>query len=215
MTLASYSELETEIGKYLGRTDRGAQIQTWVRLVELEAQRKLGLRAQQAVVTDTLAGGSAVLESPVGILYPQQLKFAGSPPINVSTVPLAIGEETAYFEAGNATPSQASVWGVTSDYKTQIRVWPVPPADIEYTLYYTTGIAPLTAADATNYLLYVAADLYLFGCLYHGHLYDENVEGAAVWRPVYDEQMRSLKRIEALARAKIGRLRMRPQHATP
>lgn len=215
MTLASYTELESEVAGYLGRTDRGAQIQTWARLVELEVERKLGLRSQQARVTGTLAGGSDVLETPVGILYPTQLKFAGSPPINVQTVALPAGEETAYANANDATPIHATVWGVTSDYKTQIRVWPVPPADIDYTLYYTTGITPLTSASPVNYLLYVAADLYLYGCLIQGHLYDENVEGASVWRPLFDDAIAAVRRIEWKARAQVGRLQVRPRFAIP
>lgn len=214
MTLENYGELETTIGQYLDRSDRVTQIQDWVRLVEFEVGRKLNLRAQQDIATGTLLAGSDTLETPVGILYPRQLVFAGSPPINVDTVTIPQGQETAYSEAGRASPLQATVWGVTSDFKTQIRVWPAPSGDIAYTLYYTTGITPLTAANPTNYLLRVAADLYLFGCLYHGHLYDENPEGAATWRPLFDEQIRQVKRIEWKARIP-GRVHVRPRHATP
>jgi hypothetical protein len=215
MTLASYTELETEVGRYLGRTDRGAQIQTWVRLVEFDVSRELNLRSQQLVTTGTLASGSDILETPVGVLYPQQLVFDGQPPINVSTVAITAGEETAYNALGAARPIHASVWGATSDFKTQIRVWPPPASNSDYTLYYTTGIAALTPASPTNYLLYVGADLYLFGCLMHGHLYDENAEGAAVWAQPYRQAIAQIKKIEGRARMKVGRLRVRSQYATP
>lgn len=215
MTLASYSELETTVASYLARTDRGPQIQNWVRLVELEVERKLGLRSQQLRATGTLAGGSELLETPVGILYPQMLSFDGSPPINVEVVPLAMGTETAYADAGDARPFQASVWGVNSSYATQIRVFPVPPADVNYTLYYTTGITPLTAAAPVNYLLFTAADLYLYGCLFHGHLFDENPEAASGWRGGFDTQIESVKKVEWKARAKAGRLQVRSRGMTP
>lgn len=215
MTLASYTELEDAVSRYLDRTDRGVEIQEWVRLVELEVGRKLGLRSQQGRTTGTLAGGSDVLETPAGILYPQQLIFNTQPPIAVDLVSIPKKEEIAFASAGRATPYSATIWGVNASFQTQIRIAPVPPADVPYTLYYTTGITPLTAAAPTNYLLLIAADLYLFGALYHGQMFDENPEGASAWRPLYDEQIRSVKHIEGLARAKGGRLRMRPQHATP
>lgn len=211
MTLANYSELEDAIARYLDRDDREDEIQEWVRLVELEVERKLNLRAQQLSVSATLTGGQNTIETPAGILYPQNLVFDTEPPVTVEVVSFAQGEEFEWSAAGSATPQQATVWGVTADYKTQIRVWPSPPADVPYTLRYTTGITPLTEAAPTNYLLRIAADVYLFGCLVHGHLFDENAEQAGAWRPLFDEQVRSVKRIEALARAKAGRLHLRPR----
>jgi hypothetical protein len=215
MTLATYSELEGTVNRYLDRTDRATEIQEWVRLVEFEVQRKLGLRSQQLSVSGTLTGGTNEIETPAGILYPQLLVFDTEPPRVVEVVTHAQGEETEYSEGGSATPTQATVWGVSATHETVIRVWPQPPANVPYTLRYTTGITPLTAAAPSNYLLLVAADVYLYGCLVHGFLFDEDPEKAAVWRPLFDEQVRMVKRIEALARAKVGRLRVRPQFATP
>lgn len=210
-TLASYSDLEGAIGRYLDRTDRATEIQEWVRLVEFEVGRKLNLRSQQLETSGTLSAGEDTLETPVGILYPENITFASDPSQTVDVVTFPVGEAFADANAGSAVPAQATVWGVTADYKTQIRLWPSVTGDLDYTLRYTTGITPLTAAAPTNYLLLIAADLYLYGALVHGHLFDENPEGAAVWRPLFDEQIRQVKKIEAWARAKAGRLRMRPR----
>lgn len=215
MTLSTYSELENTVSRYLDRTDRATEIQDWVRLVELEVGRKLNLRSQQMRTTGTLAGGSDILETPAGILYPQQLVFNTQPPVVVSILALPQLEETAFAASGFHTPYTASIWGVNSSYQTQIRLAPTPPEDVPYTLYYTTGITELTPSSPVNYLLTVAADLYLYGCMYHGHMFDENPEGAAVWRPGYDDAIEQLRRIEGKARARGGRLRVRPQHATP
>jgi hypothetical protein len=215
MTLATYSELTETIEGYLDRTDSASEIQTWIRLVELEVQRKLGLRSQQLSVSGTLAGGSSEIETPVGILYPQQLVFDTEPPVVVEVVSFAQGSETAFSDSGSSVPTKATVWGVSSTYETLIRVWPTPPGDVDYTLRYTTGITALTAAAPTNYLLQAAADVYLYGALVHGYLFEQDMESAAIWRPLFDEQVRQVKKIEALARAKAGRLRVRPQFATP
>ena len=216
MALSTYSELEDAVSRYLDRTDRDTEIQEWVRLVELEVGRKLGLRAQQLSVSGTLTGGSEYLETPAGVLYPQTLVFDVQPPVVVNVVSFPQGEEFAFGAAGEATPRQATVWGVNpSTFATRIRVWPPPSGDVDYTLHYTTGITALTAAAPTNYLLSVAADVYLYGCLFHGHMFDENPEGASTWRPMFDEQIRTVKQIEAKARAQFGRLRVRPQFATP
>jgi hypothetical protein len=216
MTFANYSELSDAVGRYLDRTDRTTEIQEWVRLVELEVGRKLNLRVQQLRITGTLAAGSEYLETPAGVLYPHQLIFGTQPPTVVDVAPTSQGEEFGFEFGGQATPMRASVWGVNSTtYATQIRIWPVPTGDIDYTLYYTTGIVPLTSSATTNYLLSVAADLYLYGCLFHGQMFDENPQGAAIWRPLFDEQIDRVRKVEWKARAKAGRLRMRPAGMTP
>lgn len=215
MTLASYSELAGDIALWLDRTDREEEIQKWIRLVEFEVQRKLGLRAQELSVSGTLTGGTNIIETPVGILSPENLTFDVEPPVTVHVVGFAQGREIAYTESGSATPTHATVWGVSATYETQILVWPTPAADVPYTLHYRSGIIALTAAAPVNYLLTIAADLYLYGCLVHAALFDENPEGAATWRPLFEEQVRAVKRIEAMARAKAGRMHVRPRGATP
>lgn len=216
MTLASYSELADTVSRYLDRTDRTVEIQEWVRLTEFEVQRKLGLRAQQLRLPGTLLSGSQYIETPAGILYPQTLIFGTQPPTVVEVSPISQGEEYGFANAGAAVPARASVWGVNaSTFATQIRVWPTPTGDVDYTLYYAANIAPLTQAAPTNYLLLVAADLYLYGCLFHGQMFDENPQGAAIWRPMLDEQIAQVRRIEWKARARAGRLRVRPAGMTP
>lgn len=216
MTLANYSELADTVGRYLDRTDRGVEIQEWVRLVEFEVGRKLGLRAQQLRTTGTLTSGSEFLETPPGILYPQQLIFGSQPPTVVEVAPISQGTEFGFAYSGQAIPSRASVWGVNATtYATQIRIWPPPTGNVDYTLYYTAGITPLTAAAPTSYLLLVAADLYLYGCLFHGQMFDENPQGAAIWRPMLDEQIDRVRKVEWRARASTGRLRPRPAGMTP
>lgn len=209
MALANYSELADMVARGLDRTDRTAEIQEWVRLVELEVERKLELRAQQMSTTGTLTSGSTIVETPAGILTPDRLIFSGSPPVSLDVVSFDTGTAFEFANAGSARPSQATVWGITSDYKTQIRVWPAPSGDAPWTLYYTTEVTPLTAAAPTNYLLRIAPDIYYFGAMYHGSLFDQDDLGAARWQGPYLEQMRSLKRVEKLARIKVGRFRMR------
>lgn len=209
MTLATYDELAADIATWIDRTDRTDEIQKWVRLVEFEVERKLNLRSQDLSTTGTLTGGTNVVETPVGILTPKLLIFDGQPPVVVDLVTLAQGAQAAFAESGSASPSKATVFGVSADFKTQILVWPTPPASIGYTLYYQSGITALTAAAPVNYLLLRGADLYLFGCLVHAYLFDQDTEQAAVWRPLFDEQVRQLKKVEAYAKVKAGLARMR------
>lgn len=216
MTLSTYSELKDSVERWLERSDRDTEIQEWARLTEAEVSRKLRLRSQQQSVSGTLTGGSEFLETPAGILYPQTLVFDTQPPRVVQILTLPEGEEFAYANSGDATPTRATVWGVNaSTYATVIRVWPAPPADVPYTLYYASGIQALTPAAPANYLLLIAPDLYLHGCLYHGQLFDENPEAATAWRQILNDDIRQVAKIEAMARAKGGRLRVRPRMATP
>lgn len=210
MAIASYTELKDTVERYLARTDRDSEIPDWIRLVEAEVARKLKLRSQQKTVSSTLTGGSNTVLTPAGILYPELLVFDSQPPQAVEIVSLPVGEAVDYWESGEATPGKASIWGVDASYQTQIRVWPTPPNDVDYTLYYRDDITPLTAAAPVNYLLLVAPDVYLYGCLSHGYLFDQDVDSAAIWRQPFNGAIREVKRIEAMARAKGGLLRMRP-----
>lgn len=210
MAIASYTELKDTVERYLARTDRDSEIPDWIRLTEAEVARKLKLRSQQKTTTGTLTGGSEALLTPAGILYPELLVFDTQPPQPIEIVSLPQGEAFAFSDANDATPRKASIWGVNASYQTQIRVWPTPPSDVDYTLYYRDDITPLTAAAPVNYLLLVAPDVYLYGCLFHGHLFDQDTEAAGIWRQPFDGAIREVKRIEAMARAKGGLLRMRP-----
>ena len=215
MGFATYTELKSAVENWLDRDDRDSEIQDWVRLTELEVERQLELGSQQGETTGTLTGGVEYIETPAGIIYPQQLIFDTEPPRIVNVVPLSQGEEIGYAQRGDAAPERASVWGVNpSTFATRIRVWPVPQSDVAYTLYYVDRITPLTAASPTNYLLLIAPDIYLYGCRMHSDLFDENPEGAVAWRQLLDGQIRSVKKQQKWLRAKAGRLRMRPRRGT-
>jgi len=210
MGFASYSELKDAVERWLERTDRDTEIQDWIRLIEAEVERRLDLRSQQQSVSGTLSGGTEYIEAPAGLLYPELLVFDVEPPRVVRVLTLGQGEELGFEEVGQATPTHASQWGVSATYQIRIRVWPVPPSDVAYTLYYTSGIQPLTSAAPVNYLLTVAPDLYLYGCKMHGELFDDNAAGAAPWRTLFDKAVLDLKRVQKLSRLKFGRARMSP-----
>lgn len=216
MSFGTYSELAEAVARWVDRTDRGTEIQEWVRLVELEVSRKVPLRSQQLVESGTLTSGSSAITSQPGILMPKQIVFDTSPPVVVDISTISSGVEAAFAEAGRATPSKASVWGIDPGTGgTQIRVWPTPPADISYRIFYEGGMTPLTPSNPTNYLLLAAPDLYLHGCLYYSGLFDEDDAAASRWRAILTDTIALLKRIEWKARVQGGRLAVRPRGATP
>jgi hypothetical protein len=62
------------------------------------------------------------------------------------------------------------------------------------TMLYIRRIPPLTAAAPTNWLLTLAPDLYLYGCLMQANIYgwqDERVPG---FKALYEEAIEELKR---------------------
>lgn len=214
MPFGNYSELALALTRWIDRTDRASEIADYVTLVEKDAGRRLGLRDQDKVTTGTLLAGAEYLETPPGILYPRQLVFTTDPPVAVEIVSLVRLEEVRVNGAGQAAPVYAAVDGTNpATFATRIRVAPLPTAaSTPYRLYYTDAIVPLTAA--ANYLLTVAPDLYLYGCLDQNARFDRQIapDGTTQWTELYLREVESVRKLEWRARAKAGTLKARPRH---
>lgn len=191
------------IESYTDREDRSPLIDTWIGLTEADLERRLDLRSQDQTATGTLSGGSGIVETPALILYPRMLVFDGTPPIPVDVVTHQAGARVNYQDAGDVPPTSATVDGLTSDFKTRIRVYPTPASNQTYTLYYRQGIVPLTHQDP-NYLLSRFPDVYLWGALRHSAMFDMSQPESQMWEANYERAIAGIRRIEGMARVKAG-----------
>jgi hypothetical protein len=182
MTIATYTELVTELEAYLKRTDYTPRIPTFVALTEAKLNRLLDDPEMEVRATATGTGQYTPLPTDfkrmVGI-------SVGGPYFNLEQV------------------SGADIIGMDQTITGNPRYYAIVDGSITFapinsaanmTLLYIRRIPPLTAAAPTNWLLTLAPDLYLYGCLMQANIYgwqDERVPG---FKALYEEAIEELKR---------------------
>src|SRR6266704_6726476 len=84
MSLATYSDLQTQIANWLARDDLSAYIPDFITLFECAAARKLKVRLQESTTTLTPSSGVATL--PADYLGYRRVTWTGSPNQELSYV---------------------------------------------------------------------------------------------------------------------------------
>lgn len=180
MTIATYSELVTELEAYLDRTDYTARIPTFVKLTEARLNRLLDDPDMEVRATVTSTGQYT----------PLPLDFKRM--VGVST-----GNDYALEQvSGGAITSldQTNV-GIPRQYAIvdgSISFSPISTTSA-ITMLYIRSIPPLSAAEPTNWLLTRAPDLYLYGALIQASIYGWNDERVTGFKAMFDEAVGELR----------------------
>jgi hypothetical protein len=181
VTIATYSELVTELEAYLNRADYTPRIPTFIALTEARLNRLLDDPEMEVRATAVGTGQFTALPSDFKRLVGVSV---GGPYYNLEQV------------SGSAITSlDQTITGNPRKYAIvdgSITFAPIDSA-ANITMLYVRRIPALTAAAPTNWLLTLAPDLYLYGCLVQANIYgwqDERVPG---FRALFDEAIEELK----------------------
>lgn len=180
MTIATYSELVTEIEAYLDRTDYTARIPTFVALTEAKLNRVLDDPNMEVRATATGTGQYTTL--------PTDFKRM----VGVSTGNLydleqiSEGQMTALDQTLTGDPRKYAIIG------NAITFAPINAA-AAMTMLYVRRLPALTAAAPTNWLLTLAPDLYLYGALLQAHLMGWQDERLAIFKVAFDEALDEMR----------------------
>jgi hypothetical protein len=182
VTIATYPELVTELEAYLKRTDYTPRIPTFVALTEAKLNRLLDDPEMEVRATATGTG-----------------QYTSLPTDFKRMVGISVGGP--YFDLEQV--SGADIIGMDQTITGSPRYYAIVDGSITFapinsaanmTMLYIRRIPPLTAAAPTNWLLTLAPDLYLYGCLMQANIYgwqDERVPG---FKALYEEAIEELKR---------------------
>ncbi len=190
MTLATYTDLTTEIGNWLQRQDLAAVTPSFVQLFEACANRRLRVRQQEATVELTPANGVVVL--PADYLAWRRLTWTGNPRQELAFVEPS-WLQAAYPDLPTDTPRVFTIEGGN------ILTMPLDPTDTALELVYFQQI-PSLAANSTNWLMSQHPDLYLFGSLAEAEAYTVNPDAAALWKSRRDELFDEIERLSNKSR---------------
>ncbi len=181
MTIASYSELVTELEGYLNRADYTPRIPTFVKLTEARLNRLLDDPEMETRATAPATGQYTALPDDFKRLVGLSV---GGPHYSLKQV------------------SGATITGLDQTNVGDPRYYAIVDGSITFApinstapmaMLYVRRIPELTAASPTNWLLNLAPDLYLYGCLLQAHVFgwdDARVPGI---KALFDEAIEEMK----------------------
>lgn len=166
MALDTYAQLVADIAATANKTNLTAQIPSFVRLFEAEANRDLDVRQMTSVTNITITYETYPLPDRFGGV--RSFRIDGSP-----ATPLRLVQPEALDEAfGVGRPERYCITDrITFD--------PVPDATYTARLRYRSLLEPLSDANPSNWLLRDHPDAYLYGSLKHLWVYLRFDEEAA------------------------------------
>jgi len=183
MSLASYSDLVSEIGLWLNRSDMGAEIPTFIRLFEARMNRNLRTPDQEVSATVTLI-----------------------PNVTAYSVPTSIRQVKSIITSDTGIAMQYSIDG------TQFTITPIPDANsASVTVIGYNTLAPLDGVTTTtNWLLASHPDAYLYGALVEAAAYLRDDEHLPLWRAALDDVLEEVKKEGNQRKVPMGPLRTMP-----
>jgi hypothetical protein len=187
MAIATYAELQTAIGNWLGRPGDAtiaAIIPDWITLCELRLNRELRLRAMEDRATATVSGPYAAL--PAGFLAMRNFQLNTDP---VTALDMVSPELIDRVIAGSAT-GRPRLYAIVND---EIQLAPAPDGSYTAEMVYWKKLDALSPIVTTNWLLANAPDLYLFGSLTEAAAYLGDDQHLEQWEARYQAAVRRLQ----------------------
>jgi hypothetical protein len=189
MSITTYSELQSAVQNWTGRTDLVDRVPEWIALFEAWVNRKLRVRQMETSTTLTPASGSATL--PTDYLQWRRVTWTGSPRRDLEYVHPAI-LQAYYSTTPEGTPRMFTIEGST------LKIRPTDTTDLEFDYY--GKVAALSVSATTNWLLTAHPDLYLFGSLVEATAFVEH-EMATVWKSRRDEVLAEINKLSETSKA--------------
>lgn len=167
MTLDSYTNLKAAVADHTNRSDLTTQIIDFITIAEARMNRELRIQAMETLGTLTTVAGTATIALPTRYREARWLYVDGDPKAALSYMP---GEQLFITYAGSTQKKPA----VFTRQGSTFRLGPTP--DAVYTIYclYFQAFQNLSGSVATNGLLDLAPDLYLYATLAAAELYIPN-----------------------------------------
>jgi hypothetical protein len=203
MTIATYSELLTEIDAWMDRSDLSARIPTFLRLFEARINRRLNDPDMEGVSTTNTESGEAEYALPDDLGSMRYLFLSTDPKTQLYYMTPAALRDT-YSENDTGQPAVYTVENGA------LVLAPTPDGEYTINLAYNQHVPALTDTNTTNWLLDLAPDLYLWGTLTRAEAFLKDDDRVAVWKSAEDEALAELIRYGNRRRLGAGPLQLRP-----
>jgi hypothetical protein len=180
MSITNYSELIVAVGNWLQRDDLAARVPEFIALFEAKMNRELRCSQMEKRSYATIDSGSS---EPQYITLPNDFQamrsivlsgVPGKPPLDfLSDVQIKGLRANIGDESG--TPSHYGIFG------TELELVATPDDDYELEMIYRATLAGLSTTNATNWLMIMSPDAYLYGSLMEAAGLRKDLPDIPVW----------------------------------
>jgi len=158
MTIASYSDLVSQVADFMGRSDLTTKIDTFISFVEAEINREWRTLNQLERTTLTLTTGTATVALPDDFLQLNYIGYSGSSVERLRHISLQDLRQQYYDFTGCPT-------AYAYDEANTLHFAPTPDDAYELDLVYYEKIPALTSSNTSNWLLARDPRAYFVGCM--------------------------------------------------
>ncbi len=181
MTIATHSELVTELEAYLDRADYTARIPTFIKLTEVKLNRILDDPDMEVRATVTATGQYTAL--------PVDFKRLIGVSVGGPDYSLAQTSGTAITSMDQTNTGDPRAYAIVDGSIT----FAPSSTNSAISILYARTIPSLTAASPTNWLLTRAPDLYLFGGLIQASILGWDDERVPGFKALFDEAVTEMR----------------------
>lgn len=186
MALTTFTELKSAILDWAERSDLASKAADFVTLSDARIRKALaksGLRVREMETEDDLTPTSGVCTLPADFMAVKRVQARTSSPRRLEYKSPDWLDE-AYPDSASGDPAFYTIEG------SELRMAPVTSSDIR--LVYFGYPAPLTDANATNWLLAKYPDVYLYGGLLELCIHIPDIDGIARWTPFFEQAINDI-----------------------
>lgn len=203
MSISTYDQLKSAINAWLNAPEIDQAIPTFIALSEAKFNRRIRDYRMVKRATAQIEAGYSVV--PTDWLQTIRFQLNTTP---ITTLEYVTPDQAAEERVRFVSSGQTRFFTVIGK---QFQFIPAPDAAIEGELTYYSKIPSLSDQTASNWLLDVAPDAYLYGALMEAAPYIEDANKLSAWGTLLEQSLQAL-RIEG-ERASVGSssLRMRAQ----
>lgn len=189
MAITSYSDLQTSVANYLGRTDLTAIIPDFIDFAEARLSRELRTRQMLKNVTSEMVSGTAKLALPSDFLFIRDIFIQGNPRKSLDfKSPSAFSKLARPDESGK--PVSYTIYG------TDFVFGPIPDANYTLELLYYARPPRLDNDTTSNVYLANYPDALLYASLLEAEPYLMNDARISTWATMYERAVTTINKAD-------------------
>ena len=185
MAYTSYSDLQTSVANYLGRSDLTAVIPDFIRFAETRLARELRTRKMLKSATSSMIAGDARVALPTDFLEVRDLYTQGNP-----RMPVTYMSPSAFTRDARADESGLPVFYTVLAAEFQFA--PIPDTVYTLEILYYAQPTVLSGSNPSNVFLANYPDALLYGALIEAEPYLINDARSNTWATLYDRAIKNI-----------------------
>ena len=186
MAYTSYSDLQTSVANYLGRSDLTAVIPDFIRFAETRLSRELRTRKMLKSATASMTAGDARVALPTDFLEVRDLYTQGNP-----RMPVTYMSPSAFTRDARADESGLPVFYTVLSAEFQFA--PMPDTAYVLEILYYAQPPVLSGSNSSNVFLANYPDALLYGALLEAEPYLINDARSQTWATLYDRAIKNIQ----------------------